>query len=243
MYSSTFGRDDHWMTGTIDSNTATSVSDGHYVVQASARYHHVLLMPYGVPHLGISVQAEATEFPTQDISMGVGCRSVAAVDPALVYQLMVYPDGSWWIEEARVSGSVAILTSGQTSPLAATATLQLTCVLAQVSSAHETTQLVLFVDGNQVAAVGVRITHVAPEGDVPALVVGTFGPSVRVAFGAVLVRSIFSSSAGSGPVASPQFSVFVRTAPVTAGHPPRSQWAAARRIRWDIRGASHSTAR
>lgn len=217
VYSSTFGGDDNWMTGTIDSNTAASVSDGHYVVRASARYHHVLLMPYGDPHLGISVRADVSDFPSDNISMGVGCQSDSGVDPPLVYQLVVYPDGGWWVEEARLSGSIAVLTSGQTSPLATTATFQLTCVITQVSSAQETTQLVAFVNGTQVAAIGDQITHLSPGGYVPAIVVGTFGSHVHVAFSGVVVRSVVSSSAGESPVAPPQFSVHLPTSPPGAG--------------------------
>jgi len=233
VYTSTFGHDDSWTTGSIDANTTASVSGGQYVVQASDHYHHALLTPYGDPHLGISVQATVGGFPQHDVSMGVGCQSGSRVDPPLIYQLIVYPDGSWWIEEARLTGSITILTSGQTPPLSTTATLQLVCVLTQVSSAQETTQLVAFVNGSQVAAIGDQITHLSPGGYVPLLVVGTFGQHVQVGFSGVVVRSIYSATAGPSSVAPPKLSASVRAVPAralsgpplrAAGPPTPARW-------------------
>jgi hypothetical protein len=189
VYSSHFGSDENWPTGSLNANTIASLSGGHYVVQAWADIHHVLGTPYSVSHQGISVEAATSDFSPDNVSMGVGCQSAAGVQPSLVYQLLVYPNGQWYIEEARLSGSVQTLTSGSTSALGAAGTLQLTCVITDTTSHKDVTQLVAYVDGSRVGAIGDQI-GTSVGGYVPLLLVGSFGPRVHAAFNGIRVRSI-----------------------------------------------------
>ncbi len=188
VYSSNFGPNDNWITGPVGGNTTITLSGGKYVVHAGTKVHHPLLMPYGAPHAAMSVEAGATGYPSTNVSIGVGCQSDAGVVPPLVYQLVVYPDGQWYVEEARLPGGVETLVSGTTSPLGASATVQLTCVLTNRNSG-ETTQLVAYVNGEKVGAIGSQISGSGVSGFIPILVVGSFGPTVTVAYTSVTVRA------------------------------------------------------
>jgi len=190
VYSSKFASNENWYTGNVNSNTTVTMANGQYVVQGWSYIHHLLLTPYTVAHFGMSVEAEATGFSTSQISMGVGCQSSSGINPPLVYQLSVYPDGDWFLEEGRLGGSVETLTSGQAAPIGSPATFQLTCVMTHASSNGETTQLVAYINGIQVAAIGDQVADVSFDGYVPILVVGSYGPRVHVAYTGVSVRSI-----------------------------------------------------
>jgi hypothetical protein len=194
VYSSTFGSDENWLTGNVNANTNISLANGLYVVQAWSEIHHLLFTPYDVGHLGISVQAGATDFSPDDLSMGVGCQSESGISPPLVYQLVVYPDGDWWLEEGRVGGEVETLRSGSSPTLGNTATFQLTCVVTRASSDSQVTQLVGYVNDTQLVAVGDRIANLSIGGYIPVLVVGSFGPHVHTAFDGISVRSITPQS-------------------------------------------------
>jgi hypothetical protein len=194
VYSSTFGSNQNWNSGNLNANTTATLSNGKYVVNASEDIHHPLLTPYSVPHPGISVEAVATAFPRTNVSMGVGCQSAAGIQPALVYQFVVYPNGQWYIEEARISGAVETLTSGYTFPLATTATVQLTCVVTNMTSNKDTTQLVAYVNGTRVGSIGDQIGPPVINEYIPILMVGSFGPEVHLAFSKVTVRSINTRS-------------------------------------------------
>jgi hypothetical protein len=126
VYSSSFGSDENWPTGNLDSATTASVSNGEYVVYGWTTIHHLLLTPYSLPHPAISVETGVTDFSSDDVSLGVGCQSGSGIQPPLAYQLVVYPDGQWYIEQGRIPGSVETLASGYASALGTTDTLQLT---------------------------------------------------------------------------------------------------------------------
>lgn len=188
VYSNRFGPDQGWVTGQVNGNTNVSLSAGRYVVSASGRVHHPLLTPYGIAHAGMSIRVTTAGYPESNLSMGAGCQS-NDLSPPLVYQLSLFPDGQWFIEEARLGGSVRELDSGGTTPLGPTATLQLTCVLTGPSG-NQTTEITAFVGGTEVGAIGDRIAGQAIEGFEPLLVTGSYGPSVKVAFTSVTVREV-----------------------------------------------------
>jgi uncharacterized protein DUF2510 len=190
VYSSNFGSGQNWPTGSLNANTTASMTDGQYVVQGWTSIHHLLLAPYSVPHSAISVEAVATDFSSDQVSMGVGCQSGSGVQPPLAYQLVVYPDGQWYIEEARIPGAVEPLTSGDTSALGTTGTLQLTCAITNTTSDKETMQLVAYVNGTRVGSIGDQIGRPFVGGYIPVLVLGSFGPKVHAAFTGITVRSI-----------------------------------------------------
>jgi hypothetical protein len=192
VYSSSFHEGDGWYTGTVNANTKVSLSHGNYVVHASTHLHHVFFTPYSTPHAVMSVEAAATAYPSDNISMGPGCQSDAGVNPPVVYQLAVYPDGQWYIEEARLPGGVQPLTSGTTAPLGSSATLQLTCAINDRTSSTETTELIAYVNGTKVGATASRINQTSITGFVPVLVVGSYGPQVSVTFTHVTVRAAAS---------------------------------------------------
>jgi hypothetical protein len=190
VYSSSFGADQDWPTGSLNTATAASVSNGEYVVHGWTTIHHVLLTPYFVSHPAISVEAVVTDFSSDQVSLGVGCQSGSGVQPPLVYQLVVYPDGQWYIEEARIPGAVKTLDSGYTAALVATDTLQLTCAITSTASDKQTTQLVAYVNGTKVGAIGDQIARPFVGGYIPVLVLGSFGSEVHAAFTGITVRSI-----------------------------------------------------
>ncbi len=190
VYSSNFGSDQQWPTGNVNTNTTASLSNGEYVIQGWTTVHHVLLTPYSVSHPGISVETTATDFSGDNVSMGVGCQSGFGVQPPLVYQLVVYPNGLWYIEEGRIPGAVETLASGFTAALGTTGTLQLTCVITDTTSDKETTQLVGYVNGSSVGAIGDQIVRPFVGGYIPVLVVGSLGPKVHAGFTGIDVRSI-----------------------------------------------------
>lgn len=161
------------------------------VVRGWTKIHHVLLTPYGVPQRGMSVEATVTGFPQENVSIGAGCQSAHGISPGLVYQLVVYPDGQWYIEEARIGGSsVGTLVSGDIAPLGTTASLGLTCVITTTTSAAETTQLVGYVDGDKIGSIGDQLRQAHVGGYMPILVLGTFGPTASAAFTNITVRSL-----------------------------------------------------
>jgi hypothetical protein len=190
VYSSNFGRDEQWPTGSLNANTSASLSNGEYVVYGWTSIHHPLVTPYSVSHPGISVEAETTDFPSENVSMGVGCQSGSGVQPPLVHQLVVYPDGQWYIEEARIPGAVKTIASGNAPALGTTATLQLTCVITGTTSGEEITQLVAYINGTRVGAIGDQIGRPFVDGYVPVLLLGSYGPKVHAAFNGFRVRSI-----------------------------------------------------
>jgi hypothetical protein len=108
--------------------------------------------------------------------------------------MVLYPDGQWYIEEGRIPGSVETLLSGDTTSLGTAASLQLTCLITANASDKETTQLVGFVNGSKVGAIGDQINHIHLGGYVPVLVLGSYGPTVSVAFTNITVRSISPSA-------------------------------------------------
>jgi hypothetical protein len=189
VYSSRFGRDQGWPTGMVNANTTISVTNGQYVVEGWTVVHHLLLTPYSLPHSAISIEAGVTAFSTDQASLGVGCQSDSGVQPPLAYQLVVYPDGQWYIEEGRIPGAVKTLDSGYGSPLVFTDTLQLTCAITNTTSDKETTQLVAYVNGSRVGAIGDQITRPFVDGYTPILVFGSFGPKVHAAYTGITVRS------------------------------------------------------
>jgi hypothetical protein len=190
VYSSNFGRNDQWPTGSLNANTSASLSNGEYVVYGWTLIHHPLLTPYSVSHPGISVEAVTTDFSSDNVSMGVGCQSGSGVQPPLVHQLVVYPNGQWYIEEARIPGAVKTIASGNAPALGTTATLQLTCVITETTPHDEITQLVAYINGTRVGAIGDRIGRPFVDGYVPVLLVGSYGPKVHAAFNGISVRSI-----------------------------------------------------
>jgi len=190
VYSSNFGSGQHWLTGSLNATTTASLSSGQYVVYGWTTVHHPLLTPYSVSHPGISVETQVTDFSSDNVSMGVGCQSGLGVQPPLVYQLVVYPNGQWYIEEARIPGAVETIASGYTSALGSTATLQLTCVITDTTSDKEITQLVAYVNGTSVGAIGDQIVRTFVGGYIPILLVGSYGPKVHAAFNGISVRSI-----------------------------------------------------
>jgi hypothetical protein len=193
VYSSNFGANDGWNVGSLNTNTTATVLNNQYVVQGWTTVHHVLLSPYLTPQLGISVETSATNYSTGNISFGSGCQSAGGASPALVYQLVAYPDGQWYIEEARVPGKIETLLSGHTSALGAAASLQLTCAISDTTSHTQTTQLVGYINGIQVGAIGDQIDRVDVGGYVPMLPVGSYGPRVSVAFTNIIVRNVSPS--------------------------------------------------
>lgn len=197
VYSSKFAGSEQWPTGQLNDNTSASLSNGRYAIEAWTDIHHPLVTPYGVSHRGISVDAATTDFSGSNVSMGVGCQSASGIDPALVYQLSVYPDGEWYIEEARLGGGIDVLDAGTTEALGNTATEQLTCVMTEASSDAEVTQLVAYVGGTKVAAIGHEIRNDAISGFIPILLVGSFGPTVHVSFNGLIVRNINPNSVTS----------------------------------------------
>jgi hypothetical protein len=190
VFSSNFAANDGWDTGSLNSNTTATVLNGQYVVKGWTDVHHPLLAPYATPQRGISVETSATGYPAGNVSIGTGCQSAGGISPALVYQMVVYPDGQWYIEEGRIPGRVEALLSGKTSPLGITASTQLTCVITTTNADAQTTQLVGYVNGVQVGAVGDQIEGVNVDGYVPILELGSFGPRVSAAFTHVIVRSL-----------------------------------------------------
>ena len=190
VYSSNFAASDAWDTGSLNANTTATVFNGQYIVNGWTSIHHALFTPYATPQRGISVEASATSYPVGNVSMGTGCQSASGVSPALVYQMVVYPDGQWYIEEARIPGSVQTLLAGRTAALGSAASMQLTCVITTTNADAQTTQLVGYVNGAQVGAVGDQINRVDVGGYVPILVLGSFGPKVSAAFNHVTVRSV-----------------------------------------------------
>ncbi|MGA2521201.1 MAG: hypothetical protein ABSG81_10330 [Acidimicrobiales bacterium] len=189
VYTSNFGASQGWDVGSVNANTNITLSNGQYRVTGGTLVHHALLTPYGVPQRGMSIEASATGYPTDNVSIGVGCQSAFGISPSLVYQLVTYPDGQWYIEEARVPGTVETLLSGDAAPLGSAASLQLTCVITGKTSGTETTQLVGYVNGTEVGAIGDRI-HQQVGGYMPILVLGTFGPTVSTTFTGVTVRKV-----------------------------------------------------
>jgi len=189
VYSSNFASNDHWPTGNLNSNTTASLSNGEYLVHGSSTVHHLLLTPYFVSHQAISVETEVGDFGGENTALGVGCQSSSGIQPPLAYQLMVFPNGRWYIEQARIPGTVEILASGYTADLATTATLQLACVVTDSTASDETTQLVAYVNGARVGGIGDRVPH-AFVGFVPMLVFESFGPTVNAAYNEITVRSI-----------------------------------------------------
>ena len=171
-----------------------TLSDGQYVVVGSTAFHHALLTPYVTGHAAMSVETSVTDYPRDDISFGAGCQSTAGLDPALVFQVMVYPDGQWYLEEARIPGSVTILRSGNTARLGTSASVQLTCVIADPGAPAPTVQLVGFVNGVQVGAVGRSVGQVHVGDIMPILVLGTLGPTVSATFTHMTVRGLDPSS-------------------------------------------------
>jgi hypothetical protein len=194
VYSSNFESNQHWLTGSLNANTTASLSNGEYLINGWTTIHHALLTPYAVSHSGVSVEAQATDYSSDNVSMGVGCQSGLGVQPPLVYQLIAYPDGQWYIEEARIPGAVSTIASGYTSALGSTATLQLTCVITHATSDNEVTQLVAYIDGARVGAIGDQIVRTFVGGYIPVLLVGSFGPTVHAAFNEFSVRSINPTS-------------------------------------------------
>ena len=194
VYSSTFGPNDGWYTGSINSNTAAAVHNGRYVVRAWTSVHHLLLTPYGKPLQTMSVEASATGYPSGNITIGDGCQSTSGISRPVVFQVVVYPDGAWYLEEGRVSGSVKILASGSTAGLGSSGSVQLTCATTYPDATTTMVQVVGFVDGVRIGAAGERIDHVRLGGFEPVLVVGTYGETVSTSFTQVTVRSLDPSS-------------------------------------------------
>ncbi len=190
VYSSTFAPGDGWDTGAINDNTVVTLTNGRYVVQGSTDFHHALLTPYVTGHAAMSVEASVTDYSTTDVSFGAGCQSTTGLDPALVFQVMVYPDGRWFLEEARIPGSVTILRSGNTAPLGTTTSVQMTCAVSDPGASSPTVQLVAFVNGLRVGAVGQSVGQIHVGGYMPILVLGTHGPTVSATFTHMTVRSL-----------------------------------------------------
>jgi hypothetical protein len=197
VYSSKFADSEQWPSGQLNDNTTASLSGGRYAITAWTDVHHPLVTPYAVAHRGISVDASTAAFSGTNVSMGTGCQSAAGIDPALVYQLSVYPDGQWYIEEARLGGAVDVLDAGSTAALGTTASVQLTCVMTDRTSDTEVTQLVAYVDGTKVGAIGRATRGRAISGYLPILLVGSLGPTVHVTFTGIVVRDIDPSSVTS----------------------------------------------
>lgn len=177
----------------VDANSNATLTANHYVVTGWTEIHHALLTPYAVAHRAISVATTVDDYPADDVSMGAGCQSAYGISPALVYQMVVYPDGQWYIEEARAPGGVQTLLSGGTSALGAAASVQLTCVMIATTSTTETTQLVGYVNGIRVGAIGDQTDQNRIGGYVPVLMLGTFGPTESATFTGITVRSITQS--------------------------------------------------
>ena len=72
--------------------------------------------------------------------------------------------------------------------------LQLSCVMTTSSGSGATTQLIAYVNGTQVGAIGDQVDEPGVGGYVPILILGTYGPQVTVAFTNIVVRSISPSS-------------------------------------------------
>jgi hypothetical protein len=189
VYSSNFGSGQGWATGSLDANTTASVTNGQYVVDGDGMIHHPLLTPYTVAHPAISVEAGVTDFSSNQVSVGVGCQSGSGVQPPLVYQLVVYPNGQWYIEEARSPGGVKTLASGYGAPLETTDMMQLTCAITSTTSNKETAQLVAYVNGRRVGAIGDQIARPFVGGYIPLLVFGSYGPKVHLTYTGMTVRS------------------------------------------------------
>jgi len=194
VYSSNFGANDGWNTGAIENDTAATVSKNQYLVTGSTMFHHALTVPYDIAHNGMSVEVGATGYPQDNVSVGAGCQSAGSLSPGLVYQIVVYPSGQWFIEEARLPGGVETLVSGEVPPLGPATSLQLSCVMTPSGSGVVTTQLMGSINGAEVGAIGDQVDQVDVGGYVPVLVLGTFGPKVTVAFTNVTVRSVDASS-------------------------------------------------
>lgn len=107
VYSSTFGPDDGWDTGAFKGNTVVSLSPSRYAVLGSTDFHYALLTPYATGQAAMAVEASVTDRPGADVSFVAGFQSTTGLDPALAFQVMVYPDGRWYLEETRIPGSVS----------------------------------------------------------------------------------------------------------------------------------------
>jgi hypothetical protein len=94
VYTSSFGVSQGWSTGAVNANTNITLSHGRYVVTGSTQVHHALLTPYGVPQRGISIETSATNYPDDNVSIGVGCQSASGIVPSLVYQWLSTRTGS-----------------------------------------------------------------------------------------------------------------------------------------------------
>jgi hypothetical protein len=193
VYSSNFGANEGWSTCAVGHDATASLANGRYVVTASTDLHHVLDVPYGISHDGISVETAVTAYPQDNVSLGTGCQSAGTLSPALVYQMVVYPAGEWYLEQARLPGAANILLSGGAAPLGTSATVQLTCVMTS-SGRTTTTQLAGYVNGIEVAAIADQVDGVDVGGYVPLLLMGTMGPKVTAAFAGVTERSLSSST-------------------------------------------------
>jgi len=189
VFSSSFAPTDGWSVGPLNSNTDLSLSNGHYVMSGSSDVHHLAFFPYQMAQRGLSVEAEVTGLSANG-SAGVGCQSDTGVQPPLVYQVSVFPDGHWYIEEGRLGGAVDTLLSGQATALGPSGSIQLTCVITAPSGSGETTQLVLYVNGTKVGAIGDDIGSTSLDGYVPVLLLGSYGAKASVTFTQVTVRSI-----------------------------------------------------
>jgi len=194
VFTSQFGAGQGWQTGTIAGNAIVALSPAGYHVTAWAKIHHLFLTPYTTTHSGISVAVGATTYPTTGVSVGAGCQS-DGLTPPLVYQMVVYPAGNWYLEEGRVPGSIKTLRTGTTTALGSSATIEITCVVTSSSSSGQTTQIVGFVNGQQVVAAGNRIGQPFVSGYIPVLMVGTYGTQKSTAtFTGITVRKVSPAS-------------------------------------------------
>jgi hypothetical protein len=190
VYSSFFKSTDNWPTGTLNPNTSATLSNGEYVVTGSTEIHHLLLTPYELEHPGLSVYAVATGFSSGDLGMGVGCQSGSGVDPALIYQLVAYPNGEWYIEEGRLGGAVSVLDQGFAPDLGTAASLELTCVITKATGSERETQLVGYISGSKVGAIGDTVKGTSLSGYIPLLLLASHGATVHAAFKTMYVRSV-----------------------------------------------------
>jgi hypothetical protein len=144
-----------WTTGTAASGSTYTYSDGAYIAVAKGELHHFVSSPYARPLHELSALVTATQSADSRDATGFGVTFVRGSGPSqLRYQFLVLSSGRYFIEVSPGPDSATnfpnILKSGSAPAPGVTPT---TIVGACITAADGTSQLVLFVNGAEVADV------------------------------------------------------------------------------------------
>jgi uncharacterized protein DUF4190 len=206
VYHSAFSPSDGWATGAVEANVKANLVTNGYLVTGSGRLHHLLVTPYLNRSAGLSVTTTATSFPLTNISFGAGCQT-NPIGGLYVYQFIVYPNGDWYLEEAKPDHTVSALQEGTVSPLSTAATVGLSCSSGSSVAGSTQTLLVGYLNGQAEVQLAVTQNALPPGGWMPVLLMDSYGPSVSVTFTSLSVRVLPTTGGAPSPATASKGSV------------------------------------